>query len=62
MADPFVGKMSLMKVMSGSLTGDMLLYNANAEKYEKPGTISILKGKKPTATQKVCAGDIFCLA
>ena len=62
MADPFVGKMSLMKVMSGSLTGDMLLYNANAEKNEKPGTISILKGKKPTATQKVCAGDIFCLA
>ncbi|MBP3651612.1 MAG: elongation factor G [Clostridia bacterium] len=62
MADPFVGKMSLMKVMSGSLTGDMLLYNANAEKTEKPGTISILKGKKPTATQKVCAGDIFCLA
>ena len=62
MADPFVGKMSLMKVMSGSLTGDMLLYNSNAEKTEKPGTISILKGKKPAATQKVCAGDIFCLA
>ena len=62
MADPFVGKLSLMKVMSGALTGDMLLYNSNAEKTEKPGTINILKGKKATATQKVCAGDICALA
>ncbi len=62
MADPFVGKLSLMKVISGTLTGDMLLYNANAEKNEKPGTIYTLKGKKQTPTQKVCAGDICALA
>ena len=62
MADPFVGKLSLMKVVSGSLTGDMMLYNANAEKSEKPGTIYTLKGKKQKPTQKVCAGDICALA
>ena len=62
MADPFVGKLSLMKVVSGSLTGDMMLYNANAEKSEKPGTIYTLKGKKQNPTQKVCAGDICALA
>ncbi len=62
MADPFVGKLSLMKVMSGTLTGDMMLYNVNAEKNEKPGTIYTLKGKKQNATQKVCAGDICALA
>ena len=62
MADPFVGKLSLMKVTSGVLTGDMMLYNANAEKTEKPGTIYTLKGKKQTPTQKVCAGDICALA
>ena len=62
MADPFVGKLSLMKVTSGVLTGDMMLYNANAEKTEKPGTIYTLKGKKQTAAQKVCAGDICALA
>ena len=62
MADPFVGKLSLMKVTSGALTGDMLLYNANAEKTEKPGTIFTLRGKKQTPTQKVCAGDICALA
>lgn len=62
MADPFVGKLSLMKIMSGTLTGDMALYNANAEKTEKPGTIYTLKGKKQNPTQKVCAGDICALA
>ena len=62
MADPFVGKLSLMKVMSGTLTGDTTLYNVNAEKSEKPGTIYSLKGKKQNATQKVCAGDICALA
>ena len=62
MADPFVGKLSLMKVVSGTLTGDMMLYNVNAEKSEKPGTIYTLKGKKQNATQKVCAGDICALA
>ena len=62
MADPFVGKLSLMKVVSGTLTGDTMLYNVNAEKSEKPGTIYTLKGKKQNATQKVCAGDICALA
>ncbi|MEE1200400.1 MAG: elongation factor G [Christensenellales bacterium] len=62
MADPFVGKLSLMKVTSGSLTPDMTLYNANAEKNEKPGTIFFLKGKKQSNASKVCAGDICALA
>ncbi len=62
MADPFVGKLSIMKVMSGTLTGDMTLYNSNAEKNEKPGTIYTLKGKKQNPTTKVCAGDICALA
>ena len=62
MADPFVGKLSLMKVVSGTLTGDTMLYNVNAEKSEKPGTIYTLKGKKQNPTQKVCAGDICALA
>ncbi len=62
MADPFVGKLSLMKITSGALTPDITLYNANAEKTEKPGTIYILKGKKQTTTTRVCAGDLCALA
>ena len=62
MADPFVGKLSLMKVTSGTLTADTQLYNVNAEKTEKPGTIYFLRGKKQNTTTKVCAGDLCALA
>ncbi len=62
MADPFVGKLSLVKVTSGVLTGETQLYNANAEKTEKAGNIYFLRGKKQTAAPKVVAGDICALA
>jgi len=62
MADPFVGKLSLLKVTSGTLDSSTALYNVNAEKAEKPGTIYILKGKQQSTTQKVCAGDLCALA
>lgn len=62
MADPFVGKLSLLKVTSGVLDSSTVLYNVNAEKSEKPGTIYILKGKQQSTTQKVCAGDLCALA
>ena len=62
LADPFVGKLSLLKINSGVLTGDMTLYNANAEKTEKPGTIYYMLGKKTNAINKGVAGDIVALA
>ena len=62
LADPFVGKLSLIKVTSGVLTSANSLYNTNAEKTEKPGTIYTLRGKKQIATEKVVAGDICALA
>ena len=62
LADPFVGKLSLLKINSGVLTGDMTLYNANAEKNEKPGTIYYMLGKKTNAIQKGMPGDIVALA
>ncbi|MDR2657251.1 MAG: elongation factor G, partial [Oscillospiraceae bacterium] len=61
-ADPFVGKLSLFKVLSGTLSADTQLYNANADKAEKAGTIYILRGKKQIPAEKVLAGDICALA
>ena len=37
MVDPFIGKYSFVKVCSGVLKGDDVLYNADAETEEKPG-------------------------
>ena len=62
LADPFVGKLSLVKINSGVLTGDMTVFNANAEKTEKPGTIYAMLGKKTSVINKAVAGDICALA
>ncbi|GHU69445.1 elongation factor G [Clostridia bacterium] len=61
-ADPFVGKLSLFKIMSGTLSAETALFNANADKTEKAGTIYILRGKKQIPAEKVFAGDICALA
>ena len=37
MVDPFIGKYSFIKVCSGVLKGDDVLYNADTEAEEKPG-------------------------
>ena len=61
-ADPFVGKLSLIKVCSGKLTAATPLYNATAEKQEKAGGLFMMRGKKQTNTATVFAGDIGALS
>lgn len=61
-ADPFVGKISILKVYSGTLSADIAPYNANSEKSEKPGTVYIMRGKKLINTERISAGDIGAMA
>jgi len=61
-ADPFVGKLSLFKVMSGSINGAGNIYNANADKTEKINGIYVLRGKKQIAAQNLNAGDMGALS
>ena len=61
-ADPFVGKMSLVRVISGKLTGATALYNASQDKAEKAGSILIMRGNKQTQAQQLVAGDIGALS
>lgn len=61
-ADPFVGKLSLFKVMSGTLNNGVSLYNANNEKTEKMAGIYVLRGKKQISTEQLNAGDMGALA
>ncbi|MGI6696345.1 MAG: elongation factor G [Christensenellales bacterium] len=62
MADPFVGKLSLFRVISGSLTPSTPLYNANHEKQERAGGLFMMRGKKQTNVQVLNAGDIGALS
>lgn len=57
-ADPFVGKLSLFKVMSGKIDGNGNVYNSNAEKSEKVAAIYTLLGKKQKTVNMLYAGDI----
>ena len=61
-ADPFVGKLSLVRVCSGTLTSATALYNSNAEKAEKAAGIYFLRGKKQQGADKVIAGDLAALS
>ena len=56
--DPFVGRISYVKVLSGVLGSDSTVYNANKEKLEKISSVFIIKGKHQTAAGKLFTGDI----
>jgi elongation factor G len=61
-ADPFVGRLSLFRVISGTVLSDSTFYNANQDKTEKIGTLYVLKGKTQMPVQKLQAGDIGAIA
>lgn len=60
-ADPFVGKMSFFKVVSGKLSADVPLYNPRTEENERMGKILTVKGGKNEDTAVIPAGDIGVL-
>jgi len=60
--DPFIGKYSLIKVNSGVLKTDDMLYNADKDIEEKIGKIYVLQGNKPIEVSELHAGDIGALA
>lgn len=61
-ADPFVGRLSLFRVVSGSISSDCSIYNSTQDKTEKVGTLYILKGKNQISVTKLQAGDIGAVA
>ena len=59
--DPFVGRISYIKVLSGTLASDSNVVNGNNGKPEKISQIFIIKGKHQTAVGKLFTGDIGAL-
>ncbi|MCI8923047.1 MAG: elongation factor G [Lachnospiraceae bacterium] len=60
--DPFIGKYSLIKVNSGVLKTDDLIYNVDKDIEEKIGKIYVMQGNKPIEVKELHAGDIGALA
>lgn len=61
-ADPFIGKYSLIKVNSGVLKTDDTMYNHHKGVEEKIGKLYVMRGNKPEETKELHAGDIGALA
>ncbi len=57
-ADPFVGKLNMIRVFTGSLKSGMTVYNATTGEKEKINTLYIMKGKKQEPVSELVAGDI----
>ena len=62
MVDPFIGKYSFVKVCSGVLKGEDVLYNAESDTEEKPGKLYVMNGNKPIEVAELHAGDIGAIA
>ncbi len=56
--DPYIGKMSIFRVVSGTICADSAVYNANKEENERIGKLFVLRGKKQIEVPKLYAGDI----
>ena len=58
-ADPFVGRLSFVKVIAGVLEPGMELINSRTGKKERLGSINLMMGKETTAVKSAKAGDII---
>ncbi|NYV27956.1 elongation factor G [Streptobacillus felis] len=59
--DPFVGKISYVKVLSGEIKADSEIYNVNKREYEKVNKIYTLVHGEMVELQKATMGDIVLL-
>ncbi len=61
-ADPFVGKLSYFRVLSGAITSDTKLINSRTESEERLSKIMWIKAAKQEDADKIIAGDIGAVA
>ena len=62
LVDPFAGKLSVMRVVSGKISPDETCYNANKQTKEKIAHMFRLEGKKQDAVKEAVAGEIVAAA
>jgi elongation factor G len=57
-ADPYVGRLTYMRVMNGTVHGDSHLWNTNKASDERLGTVYLQRGKEQIGVPTLAAGDI----
>ncbi|MEP7082204.1 MAG: elongation factor G [Chloroflexota bacterium] len=61
-ADPFVGRLTYFRVISGSLRSQGHIYNASRKEEERIGNLLAIQGKDQEPVPQVSAGDIAAVA
>ena len=61
-ADPFVGKLTYFRVYSGTLQGDVRIWNQVKSAEERMAGLAIMRGKETTPIKLVHSGDIAIVA
>ena len=61
-ADPFVGRLTYFRVISGTLSGQSHVYNANRHEEERVGNLLAVQGKDTENLPRVGPGDIAAVA
>ncbi|HEX3704827.1 MAG TPA: elongation factor G [Vicinamibacterales bacterium] len=61
-ADPFAGRITLFRVVSGSIKADSTVLNKTRETQERFGHVTLLQGKTQTNVSELKAGDLGAVA
>ncbi len=61
-ADPFIGKLSVFRILSGSLKGDMVVINTTRGHEERLHQVFALRGKEHIEVEALSMGDIAAVA
>jgi elongation factor G len=61
-ADPFAGRITMFRVVSGTIKSDSTVLNKSKDTPERFGTLQLLQGKTPAAVPEIKAGDLGAVA
>jgi elongation factor G len=60
-ADPFAGRINVMKVISGKVVSDATVYNSTRDTMERLGALHVLQGKTLDKVNEATVGDIIAV-
>jgi elongation factor G len=61
-ADPFAGRITMFRVVSGVMKADSTVHNKTKDAPERLGHLMLLQGKTPTHVPEIKAGDLGAVA
>jgi elongation factor G len=61
-ADPFAGRITMFRVVSGTMKADSTIHNKSKDTPERLGHLMVMQGKTPTNLQEIRAGDLGAVA